>query len=117
VAAVATIKAEAGEGESASSGGSSPRADPARLVVFGDSDFATNTHLNLSGNATLFLNTVSWLAEEEDLIAIRPASEGSKPLLLSTLQGRLLFWLSIVAMPLVVSVVGGGVLLRRRAYR
>jgi ABC-type uncharacterized transport system involved in gliding motility auxiliary subunit len=108
VAAVATIGAKTKEGASASS---------ARLVVFGDSDFASNTHLNLSGNATLVLNTVSWLAEEEDLIAIRPRSGGSKPLLMTPMQGRLLFWLSVVAVPLAVVLLGGGVMWRRRAYR
>lgn len=37
----------------------------AKLVVFGDVDFASNAYLNLSGNSDLFLNTVSWLAEEQ----------------------------------------------------
>lgn len=117
VAAVATIVAEAKESGSASVGSTPSKTDSARLVVFGDSDFASNTHLNLSGNATLFLNTVSWLAEEEDLIAIRPRSEGSRPMLLSPLQARLLFWIGVVAMPFLVAVVGGSVLWRRRAYR
>ena len=41
-------------------------------MVFGDSDFASNNYLNLSGNRDLFLNTVSWLAEEENLMPSGP---------------------------------------------
>ena len=37
----------------------------ARVVLVGDSDFASNAFLNLSGNRDFFLNTLSWLAEEE----------------------------------------------------
>lgn len=117
VAAVATIETKEGKGKGGPLGAGPPKAKAARMVVFGDSDFASNTHLNLSGNGTLFLNTVSWLAGEEDLIAIRPRSEGSRPLLMTPLQGRLLFWLGVVAMPLAAALVGGSVLWRRRAYR
>lgn len=113
VAAVATVERKAAEGEAPT--GDGPPA--ARLVVFGDSDFASNTHLHLSGNGTLFLNAVSWLAEEQDLIAIRPPKSGSKPLIMTPAQGKALFWFAVVAMPLAAALVGGGVLWRRRAYR
>jgi ABC-type uncharacterized transport system involved in gliding motility auxiliary subunit len=79
----------------------------ARLVVFGDSDFASNNYLNLSGNRDLFLNTVSWLAEEENLIAIRPKESGSFFTPVTADQERLIFWLSMIALPL--GVVGAGV--------
>jgi ABC-type uncharacterized transport system involved in gliding motility auxiliary subunit len=79
----------------------------ARLVVFGDSDFASNNYLNLSGNRDLFLNTVSWLAEEENLIAIRPKEGGSFFTPVTATQERLIFWLSMIVLPAVV--VGSGV--------
>ena len=41
-------------------------------MLVGDSDFAANEFVNLSGNRDFFLNTLSWLAEEENLIAVRP---------------------------------------------
>lgn len=43
-----------------------------KMVVFGDSDFASNLLVELSGNRDLFLNTVEWLAGERHLISIRP---------------------------------------------
>jgi ABC-type uncharacterized transport system involved in gliding motility auxiliary subunit len=99
VAAVATVTtpAEGGDKE--------PRK--ARIVVFGDSDFASNNYLNLSGNRDLFLNTVSWLAEEENLIAIRPKEGGQFFTPVTADQERLIFWLSLVALP--AAVVGAGV--------
>ena len=41
-------------------------------MLLGDSDFAGNEFVNLLGNRDFFLNTLSWLAEEENLIAVRP---------------------------------------------
>jgi ABC-type uncharacterized transport system involved in gliding motility auxiliary subunit len=79
----------------------------ARIVVFGDSDFASNNYLNLSGNRDLFLNTVSWLAEEENLIAIRPKDSGSFFTPVTANQERLIFWLSMIVLPAVV--LGSGV--------
>ncbi len=56
VAAVATVEAKEAPAD---------RKDAkARVVVVGDSDFASNGFVNLSGNRDFFLNTVSLLAEE-----------------------------------------------------
>jgi ABC-type uncharacterized transport system involved in gliding motility auxiliary subunit len=87
----------------------------ARLVVFGDSEFANNTYFALQSNGDLFLNTVSWLAEEEDLIAIRPRQGGgSGPVILTAAQAPLIFWIPVVALPLAVFASGMVVFLRRR---
>src|SRR2546429_8941818 len=45
--------------------------DKARLAVYGNANLASNRFLNLPGNRDFFLNTVSWLAEEEDQISIQ----------------------------------------------
>jgi ABC-type uncharacterized transport system involved in gliding motility auxiliary subunit len=86
----------------------------ARLVVFGDSDFASNAYMGLSGNTDLFLNTVSWLAEEEGLIAIRAKNPEISPLLLTAFQGRFAFILSLILLPLVVVITGVMVYVNRR---
>ena len=41
------------------------------MVVVGDSDFASNRLANIQGNRDIFLNICNWLAQQEDLIAIR----------------------------------------------
>jgi ABC-type uncharacterized transport system involved in gliding motility auxiliary subunit len=84
-------------------------------VVFGDSEFANNNFFTLQGNGDFFLNTVSWLAEEEDLIAIRPREGGgSGPVVLTAAQQPFIFWLPVVWLPLVVFAVGAVVFTRRR---
>jgi ABC-type uncharacterized transport system involved in gliding motility auxiliary subunit len=86
----------------------------ARVVVFGTSNIATNQFLNIAGNRDLFLNTVSWLAEEEDLIAIRPKESRSNPVFLTPAQGRLVFFLPVVVLPAVIIIAGITAAVRRR---
>lgn len=107
VAAVSTVTSRAD---------STSRSEPkrARLVVFGDSDFASNNYINLSGNRDLFLNTVSWLAEEEQLIAIRPKERGQFFQPATANQERLIFWLSTIVLPAVVIGSGVATYMRRR---
>ncbi len=50
----------------------------------GDSDFATNQFLQISGNADFFLNTVAWLARDSELISIRPKEPEDHKLFLSS---------------------------------
>ena len=100
VAAVATVTLRRG-------GAADREPKKAGIAVFGDSDFASNNYLNLSGNRDLFLNTVSWLAEEENLIAIRPKESGSFFTPVTATQERLIFWLSMIVLPAIV--VGSGV--------
>ncbi len=86
----------------------------ARIVVFGTSNLAANQFLNVQGNKDLFLNTVSWLAEEEDLIAIRPKDLRQTPIFLTATQGQLIFWISVVALPAAVMLCGIWAVVRRR---
>lgn len=86
----------------------------ARLVVFGDSDFAKNRYFPQQGNGDLFLNSISWLAEEEELISIRPRQPGFNPISLTRAQGRNIFIFSVVLLPLAVLVAGIGVYVKRR---
>src|SRR5207247_2799693 len=127
-AAVATItpdkkgtNAESSESAEPSAPEKSATPRAARLVVFGDSEFANNNLFPVQGNGNLFLNTVSWLAEEEDLIAIRPRKGGgSGPVLLTAAQAPLIFWLPVGILPLAVFASGAVVFMRdgkgRRLY-
>jgi ABC-type uncharacterized transport system involved in gliding motility auxiliary subunit len=86
----------------------------ARIVTFGTSNLASNQFLNVQGNRDLFLNTVSWLAEEEDLIAIRPRNPKQTPVFLTAAQGRLVFWIPVVLLPAAAMVAGISVAIHRR---
>jgi ABC-type uncharacterized transport system involved in gliding motility auxiliary subunit len=86
-----------------------------RLAVFGDSDFVTNRYYNLSGNGNFFLNTINWLTEEEDLISIQPKTQNPRTINMTPTQGRLLFFVSIIILPLLVLTIGLSIWLRRRS--
>jgi ABC-type uncharacterized transport system involved in gliding motility auxiliary subunit len=86
----------------------------ARLVVIGDSDFASNAGFNFQGNGDLFLNSVNWLAQEEDLIAIRPKNPADRKVTMTDGQQRMLFWFTVLFMPLAVIGTGAYVWWKRR---
>jgi len=86
-----------------------------RLAVFGDSDFASNRYCSLSGNENLFLNTVNWLTEEADLISIQAKTSSPRTIHMTPAQGRMLFFISLVILPLIVLVAGISVWVRRRS--
>jgi len=90
---------------------------PGRMVVCGDSDFASNLYFTVLGNKDFFLNIVSWLAEAEELISIRHKKEETypfSPLFLTENQKTLLFWCAVVLQPLFILSVGIVVYVRRK---
>ena len=84
-----------------------------RLVVFGDGDFVTNRFFDAQGNGDLALNAISWLAEDESLISIRPREAGYNPVFLNESQSSGIFWLTVVVLPLAVALLGMVVVSRR----
>ena len=103
---------ETGQGTApADTAGEKPAA---RLVVFGDSDFASNAYFSTSGNGDLFLNAVNWLAQEEDLISIRPRDTEDRRVTLTPRQSRMIFFISVILMPLAALIAGAAVWIRRR---
>ena len=97
-------------------GGELTLSDGGTIVIFGDSDFASNRFRSLGANGALFLNVVSWAAGQDSSLGIRMTDPASEPLFLSLRAGRLLFWLPVVAVPLIVLLTGVSVVLwwRRR---
>jgi ABC-type uncharacterized transport system involved in gliding motility auxiliary subunit len=106
MAAVATVDAKDAPADRKSA--------KARIVLVGDSDFAANEFVNLSGNRDFFLNTLSWLAEEENLIAVRPKESRTAPVFLTGAQGQVIFLVPVVLIPLTVIVAGVVAVARRR---
>lgn len=84
-----------------------------RLVVVGDSDFASNQFFYSLGNSDLFINSVNWLTEEEALISIRPKPFAFRRLVVTQRAWNWILYSSIAFLPLLV-VVGGGVAWWRR---
>jgi ABC-type uncharacterized transport system involved in gliding motility auxiliary subunit len=78
-----------------------------RVVVFGDSDFASAAALGISGNRDLFMNAVSWLAQQENLIAIRPKEADDRRVTMTANQQLRVVILALLVVPVVV--FGSGV--------
>lgn len=70
-----------------------------RMVVVGDSDFVTNDALARGVNSDLFLNMMSWLADEEDLISIRPKSNDVRDLDVTEGRFRLAALITFIFLP------------------
>jgi ABC-type uncharacterized transport system involved in gliding motility auxiliary subunit len=115
-AAVATPVADA-PAPAPPADGSKPVDAPkpqSRFVVIGDSDFVTNGYLGIPGNRDLFLNAVNWLAQQENLISIRPRDPEDRRVSLTADQAKLIFWLSILVIPGLILAAGVQTWWRRR---
>jgi ABC-type uncharacterized transport system involved in gliding motility auxiliary subunit len=85
-----------------------------RFVVIGSSSWAANSFMKFNGNSDLALNTIDWLASDEDLISIRPKPEEDRRITMTRAQ---LNWVRISSqflLPLVVVFAGVSVWWRRR---
>ena len=111
VALVATVDAQP---DPKAEGDAAKKAPKARIVVVGTADFASNQFLGAQGNRDFFLNVVSWLAEEEDLISIRAKDPKQNPVMLTSGQSRLVLGLPLLALPGAVLICGIAVILQRR---
>ncbi|MBI1862083.1 MAG: GldG family protein [Deltaproteobacteria bacterium] len=77
-----------------------------RVVIIGDSDFATNGARKFGLNADFFENSLSWLAKEEDLISIRPRSTDVSEFEITEQRTRIIFLSSVLGAPLIMLVLG-----------
>ena len=87
-----------------------------RLVVYGNSEFASNFFIEREGNADLLLNTIDWLGDEPALMGARSPRKqpGREQLLVLGGQGATIFWLAVVIQPGVFLLVGLVQFWRRR---
>jgi ABC-type uncharacterized transport system involved in gliding motility auxiliary subunit len=85
-----------------------------RLVLVGDSDFASNELATSVGNGVIFLNTVNWLTEEETLIAIGPKGSQPRTVFLSAVQSTGIAFVSVVLIPFTLLIAGIVVWWQRR---
>lgn len=87
----------------------------ARVMVVGDSSISANDTIQIPGNVNYLLNSIAWLSESEQLIAIRPRGNSDPPLILSVGEERAVFWISTLMTAQIA--LGAGLLmaaLRRR---
>ncbi len=117
IALGAAVSAPAAEAPAPPTGGNASPDAPkpeSRVVTVGDSDFAANNAIGIQGNQDLFLNSVNWLAQQENLIAIRPREAQDRRITLTADQQRRIMLLSLLVIPGLVFAGGVYTWWRRR---
>ena len=85
-----------------------------RLVVIGNSSFATDGLFNQQLNGDVFLNSVSWLSKiDSPTLAVRPKEATNRRLNMTVQQQIWLMLLSLVIFPL-AGLIGAGTLWAKR---
>src|SRR5436190_4553167 len=82
------------------------RPPESRFVTIGDSDFAANYAIRIQGNQDLFLNTINWLAQQENLISIRPKPPSQSHLTMTASRATWVLVLSLLVIPALVFGTG-----------
>lgn len=85
-----------------------------RFVVIGSSSWAENSFVPFQGNRDLVLNTMNWLASDEDLISIRPKEQDDRRITMTQSQLMLVKTTSQFVLPLAMVMAGVSMWWRRR---
>ena len=87
----------------------------ARLVVFGNSNFATDGWFEQQLNSDVLLNSVGWLSQrDEQALSIRPKEQRNRRLNLTQAQAIALGWTALLLVPLAGFTTAGVMWWRRR---
>ena len=87
----------------------------ARVVVIGDSDFASTNYYVQYGNGDFIINTIDWAAQQEGLISLTPKSTTQRYLASpSVLTMRLILLGVVILLPGIVIVAGISTWISRR---
>jgi ABC-type uncharacterized transport system involved in gliding motility auxiliary subunit len=99
VAIAAAVSAPVGQSDPSKPAQPDAPKPEARVVVFGDSDFASNAAAGVAGNVDLFMNTVGWLSQQENLISVRPKEAADRRITLTAGQQLRINWLALAIVP------------------
>lgn len=86
--------------------------DKNKIVAFGNSGFVLNAYLKFGTNYALFLNSLSWLVDEDRLISFNLPIVQSEPVFISAPQMGIVFYFSVLFSPLIL--FGTGIYMYRR---
>ncbi|MFC1557236.1 GldG family protein [candidate division KSB1 bacterium] len=84
------------------------------MVVFGDSDFARNIFHGNRPNVNLLMNSINWLAEEEDLVSIPPKIPEDRRITMTAKQAEYVLYFTVLVIPGLILLTGMSVFYRRK---
>ncbi len=94
---------------------SQPTPSESRLVVLGNSDFATNGLFEQQLNGDVFLNSVSWLSQQDtQTLSIRPKEAKNRRINMTPIQATILGWSALLVLPLLSFGAAGIIWWQRR---
>ncbi len=105
--------------EAVSEIGGSPRREndelvATQMVLIGDVDFASNQYFGSARNGDLFVNSVNYLAEDYELITLRPKQTAFRELVLTESERNFVRWSGWLLMPFLIALAGIWAWWRRR---
>ena len=105
--------------EAVSEIGGSPRRENDQLigtqmVLIGDTDFASNAYFGSARNGDLFVNAVNYLADDYELISLRPKTVAFRELVLTESERNFVRWSGWLLMPILIALAGIFAWWRRR---
>lgn len=96
-------------------GASTSAPNSPRLVLIGSPELISNNSLGqVPGNQTLFLNSVNWVAQQDNLIDVRAPDTTPRTVVLTGPQMNLVAYSSFLFLPLAVLAAGAAVWWTRR---
>lgn len=89
-------------------------ATGSRILIWGDSDFFSNSYIGLLANKDLFVNAVNWAVGQEQMISIRARVFEIPRLVLEEKDSQMIMAISVFGAPVLILLLGGIVFLVRR---
>lgn len=86
----------------------------ASLVVFGDTDFASNAYFYDANNSDFFLNSINWLVGDIPLASIRPKPIAFRELIVTRNEFNVMRYTGWFLLPFMMALAGGFVWWKRR---
>lgn len=86
----------------------------ARVAVYGSSSIIIDSAFSAQGTGALISNTINWLSEQQDLIAIPPKDRKDTSLVLSQAQLLSVVFVCMIGTPLAFLIAGVTVIVLRR---
>jgi ABC-type uncharacterized transport system involved in gliding motility auxiliary subunit len=114
LAVAGTLDLSGADGAPPAEAGAEDASKTARLVVLGDSDFASNQLILEFRNRDLFVNSVNWLLGDVEAISVRPGQARASRLQLSGEQFLEIRYLALFVMPELIAILGVIAWWRRR---
>jgi ABC-type uncharacterized transport system involved in gliding motility auxiliary subunit len=111
---VMAMEAIAPVGEEPPQVGSGGEVPVTSMVIFGDSDFASNRFYFALSNSDFFLNAVDWLAQKYDLISIRSKPQAFRELVIDQKEYDFIRYSSWFLLPTGIILLAGIAWWRRR---